>query len=52
MNNLILFINSFLSYLVTYAVFIVCAVGCALLGIALRKHQNKKEEAANEDAVS
>jgi len=43
MNNLILFINSFLSYLLVFAVtIIVVGIGIAI-GITLRKNKNAKE---------
>ena len=36
------FINSFLSYLLVYVVFIVCIVAAVLLGIRYRKHKDAK----------
>ena len=46
MNNLILFINSFLSYLLVVAV-IVCVAALALfIGIKMRLKKNAEEEAA------
>lgn len=48
MNNLILFINSFLSYLLVFAVFAVCIVASCLLGVALRKYRNKSAETKEE----
>ena len=37
------FINSFLSYLLVYVVFIVCIVAAVLLGIRYRKYKDAKE---------
>lgn len=46
MNNLILFINSFLSYLLVFAVFAVAIVAACFLGVTLRKRKDKKMETA------
>ena len=50
MTNLILFINSFLSYILVYIVSAVLIVTAVLLGIRLRKMKDAKEalEAASE----
>lgn len=42
MNNLILFINSFLSYLLVFAVFAVAIVVACVLGVTLRRIKNNK----------
>ena len=46
MTNLILFLNSFLSYLLVYAVFGVLIVVAVLVGIKVRKNKNAKEALA------
>lgn len=43
MNNFILFLNEFSSYLFTYLVFMIAIVVAALLGIKVRKIKNEKE---------
>ena len=40
MSNLILFINSFLSYLVLMAVIVVLAAVAVFIGITMRKKKN------------
>lgn len=40
MNNLVLFINSFLSYLVLMAVIVVLAGVAIFIGITMRKKKN------------
>lgn len=47
MTNLILFINSFLSYLLVVAVFIVVIAAAIFAGIKLRRNKNAKEAAEN-----
>ena len=42
MDNFSLFIDKFLSYFVTYAVFIVVVVAAFLIGFAMRKSKNAK----------
>lgn len=42
MNNLILFINSFLSYLLVFAVFVAAIILSCVLGVTLRKMKNQK----------
>ena len=44
MNNLILFLNSFLSYLLLFIVFAILIVIAILVGIKVRKSKNAKEE--------
>lgn len=44
MNNLILFVNSFLSYLLVMAVIAVLAGIAVFIGIKLRKNKNAKAE--------
>lgn len=43
MNNLILFINSLLSYLLVFAVIVVVAGVAVFIGIKMRKNANAKE---------
>lgn len=56
MDNLILFVNNFLEYLIVFIVFAVCIVVAVLVGIKVRKSKNSKEEiksaAANIEAVA
>ena len=56
MNNLILFTNAFLSYLVLFLVFGTLIVIAVFAGIKVRKNKNKKEEieksAANLEAAA
>ncbi|MBR6147285.1 MAG: hypothetical protein IKQ44_02880 [Lachnospiraceae bacterium] len=47
MNNLILFTNAFLSYLVLFLVFGALIVIAVFAGIKVRKNKNKKEEIEN-----
>lgn len=49
MNNLILFINSFLSYLLVFAVIVV--VVAVAIGITLRKKKDAKEMALESAAA-
>lgn len=42
MENLILFINSFLSYLLVFAVAIVVIIVAVIIGIKLRKNKDNK----------
>lgn len=44
MNNLILFVNSFLSYLLLMAVIVILAGIAIFIGIKLRKNKNAKVE--------
>ena len=44
MNNLILFTNAFLSYLILFLVFATLIVIAVFAGIKVRKNKNKKEE--------
>ncbi|MBO6016254.1 MAG: hypothetical protein J6P60_06720 [Lachnospiraceae bacterium] len=48
MNNLIAFINVFLSYLLVFGVFVVCIIASCFAGVTLRKARNKKAELAAE----
>lgn len=50
MNNLILFVNSFLSYLIMFLVFLVLIVAAVFAGIKVRKNKNKKDEIAESAA--
>ena len=51
MNNLIAFINSFLSYLLVSGVFAVCIVASCFAGISLRKIRNKKAENTDHESI-
>ena len=42
MQNLILFTNGFLEYLIVFAVFVALVLAGVFIGIALRKNKNKK----------
>lgn len=42
MSNLVAFLNSFLSYLLLFGVFVVIAIVAVALGITLRKAKNTK----------
>lgn len=46
MNNAILFLNSFLSYLVLFAIIVVVAGIAMFIGINMRKKKNAEEQAA------
>ena len=48
MDNLILFINSFLSYLLVMAVVVVLGAIAIFIGIKLRKRKNAEHSAAAE----
>lgn len=48
MANLILFINSFLSYLLVMAVIVVLAGAAVFIGIKMRKRSNEKSAAEAE----
>lgn len=50
MNNLILFINSFLSYLLVFGVFALAIIAACVLGVTLRKIKNNKVQAVSVDA--
>ena len=41
MDNLVLFINSFLSYLLVFGVFVAAIIMASVLGVSLRKIKNK-----------
>ena len=43
MNNLILFLNSFLSYILLFLVIVVVAGIALFIGITMRKKSNAKE---------
>ncbi|MBQ8188528.1 MAG: hypothetical protein IJZ44_01990 [Lachnospiraceae bacterium] len=51
MNNLILFVNSLLSYLLVFAVIVIVAGVAIFIGITMRKKKNAQEalEAENTD---
>ena len=42
MSNLVAFLNSFLSYLLVFGVFVVIAIVAVAIGITLRKAKNTK----------
>ncbi len=46
MNNFILFLNSFLSYLLLFAIIVVVAGIAMFIGIKMRKKKNAEEQAA------
>lgn len=43
MNNLILFFNEFISYILVFAIFIVTMIVAGTIGIKARKSKNEKE---------
>lgn len=49
MNNLVLFLNSFMSYLLVFAVFVIAVIAAVLIGKRLRIRKDAKlaVEAAN-----
>ena len=51
MNNFILFVNSFLSYLLVYFVFAALIIIAVLVGIKVRKAKNDKEAVAGVEMV-
>lgn len=51
MNNLILFLNSFLSYLLLMAVIVALCGVAIFIGIKLRKNKNKQLEGENATRV-
>ena len=44
MSNLIAFLNSFLSYLLVFAVFIAVGGAAVAIGINMRRKKDRKEE--------
>ena len=44
MNNFILFINSFLSYLLVFGVFVAVIIMSCVCGVTVRKIKNKNAE--------
>ncbi|MBQ8946792.1 MAG: hypothetical protein IJ058_08280 [Lachnospiraceae bacterium] len=46
MNNLILFLNSFLSYLLLFVICVAVIIIAVLLGIRLRKNKDARESGA------
>lgn len=44
MNNLILFTNTFLSYLLVFIVMTVVVVLAIMIGISMRKRKNESEQ--------
>lgn len=51
MNNLILFLNAFLSYLLLFAFIVVLVIIASVIGIKWRKSKDAKLAAAGEGAV-
>lgn len=51
MNNLVLFINSFLSYILLFVVIVIVAGIAMFIGITMRKRSNAKEEALQASSV-
>lgn len=49
MSNLIAFLNSFVSYLILFGVFVLLAVAAVFIGITLRKRKNEKEMDGGEE---
>ena len=47
MNNLVLFINSFLSYLLVFGVFVAVIILSCVCGVTLRKIKNKNAGTAS-----
>lgn len=52
MANLVAFLNSFLSYLLLFAICVAVVIVAAMIGMALRRKKNAEEalEAQKEDA--
>ena len=48
MGNLVAFLNSFLSYLLLFGVFVVIVIIAVAIGITLRKSKDTKEAAMEE----
>lgn len=51
MNNLILFLNAFLSYLLLFAFIVVLVIIASVIGIKWRKSKDAKLAATGEGAV-
>lgn len=51
MDNLILFLNSFISYLLVFFVFGACIVASCFAGITVRKALNKKAAEEKDDTI-
>ena len=51
MNNLIAFVNEFLSYLLVFVVFVVAMLIAGKIGTTMRKSKNEKEAATAEVEV-
>ena len=47
MDNLVLFINSFLSYLLVFGVFVAVIILASVCGVTARKIKNKNAETAS-----
>lgn len=52
MDNFMLFAGGFVSYLITFIVFIAAILIACFIGIAIRKNKNKKLEALATDNTS
>lgn len=52
MNNLILFINSFLSYALLFIVIIALVVIACLIGINMKKRKNASIQSAEKEETS
>ena len=48
MSNLILFVNSFLSYLLLMLIIVIIAGVAIFIGITMRKNKNAKQEVVEE----
>lgn len=51
MTNLILFINSFLSYLLVFVLIIALVAVACILGVKWKKSSDKKQAGGNEQSV-
>lgn len=49
MSNFVLFINSFLSYLLLFAVIVIVAGIAMFIGIKMRKKKNEEEAAISDE---
>ena len=52
MENLISFINAFLSYFILFGVSVILILICAFVGIKLRKLKKAQEEALKEEETA
>lgn len=52
MDNLILFLNSFMSYLLLFIICVAVIIVAVLIGIKLRKNKDAKEAVSLDEAAS